>query len=139
MDESVWTGGCLCGAVRYEARGAPKRVGLCHCETCRRNTGSAFFAFAVFSAPQVRRTGELATHRAPTIARRFCPTCGSLVSLEEEADEIDLALGTFDEPHRLMPEYELWVDGRMPWLPSIPGLRRHARNRDEPPLPPAAV
>jgi len=52
MTESVHAGGCLCGAVRYQVAGAPLRVGLCHCETCRRNTGASFGTFAVIRREQ---------------------------------------------------------------------------------------
>ncbi len=45
--ETVRQGGCSCGAVRLEARGELIRVGLCHCLTCRKETGGPFMAFAV--------------------------------------------------------------------------------------------
>src|SRR3546814_6723229 len=52
------TGGCLCGAVRYRTNGPPKRVGVCHCPTCKRQTGSPLPAFAIFAADAVTVTGE---------------------------------------------------------------------------------
>ncbi len=38
------TGGCLCGAVRYEANELPSKGVVCHCHVCQRTTGSAFEA-----------------------------------------------------------------------------------------------
>lgn len=46
MTEIVRRGGCACGAVRYEVRGEPTVVGLCHCADCRRESGSAFLYYA---------------------------------------------------------------------------------------------
>ena len=58
MVEKISIGGCLCGAVRFEAAGEPWRVGLCHCMTCRKESGSVFNAFAIFPAAQVRISGR---------------------------------------------------------------------------------
>ena len=41
-------GGCACGRVRYTVAGEPLRVGLCHCTSCRQESGSAFTAYAVW-------------------------------------------------------------------------------------------
>ena len=43
-----FTGGCRCGKVRFEARGRPYRVGICHCLDCRKHHGALFYAAAVF-------------------------------------------------------------------------------------------
>ena len=51
------TGGCLCGAVRLEARGKPLRVGVCHCLDCRKHHGSLFYAAAVFPEGAVAISG----------------------------------------------------------------------------------
>ena len=52
------TGGCLCGAVRFEVRAQPHRVGLCHCLDCRKQHGAPFGALAIFPAGQVTFTGD---------------------------------------------------------------------------------
>jgi hypothetical protein len=63
--------------------------------------------------------------------RHFCPTCGSAIfERNDTLEEIDLHVGSFDEPGRVAPTYELWAKRREPWLPEIPGLRRYAENRD---------
>ena len=50
------TGGCMCGTVRYEARGEPLFVALCHCASCRHHTGAAVATLAVFDSEQVAFT-----------------------------------------------------------------------------------
>ena len=66
-------GGCACGAIRYRARGEPTRVGICHCNHCRLETGSVFSAFAVYPAEQFDFVGETRDFHN----RHFCPVCGS--------------------------------------------------------------
>ena len=73
---SHYKGGCLCGAVRVVARAEPYRVGLCHCLDCRKHSGSAFQAFAIFPAEHVTVTGATAEYEG----RHFCPRCGSSLS-----------------------------------------------------------
>lgn len=127
--EGSHSGGCLCGAVRYTVSGAPIRVGLCHCETCQKNTGAPYFAFAVFPSGQVTIDGTLEDVFAPKIARQFCPDCGSLIALQDEPGEIDLALGGFDVPPDFSVEYELWVGRRHPWIAPVAGATQHEGHR----------
>jgi hypothetical protein len=127
------TGGCLCGAVRYRATAAPERVGICHCLDCRKTGGSIFAVLAAFPAERVTITGE--TRASPAgrpPARRFCPRCGSpVLSHDEGSGEIEIHVGSFDEPGRVVPGYELWIGRREPWLPEIPGLVRYRHDRPE--------
>jgi hypothetical protein len=125
------SGGCNCGKVRLELRGEPIRVGLCHCLTCRRETGSAFMAFAIWEAGAVTVTGTTASWKDTTDQRHFCPGCGSsLFGTSNEDNEIEVRIGALDEaPSGLAPDYELWVPRREHWLPERPGTAQHARNR----------
>ena len=52
------TGGCNCGKVSFQVEGNPIRVGVCHCEICRKATGSSFNCFAVWSAENVVIVGD---------------------------------------------------------------------------------
>ncbi len=125
------TGGCLCGAVRLRIAGEPYRVGLCHCMTCRRMTGSAFSTFAVFPADAVTVAGETGAFASSGKGRQhFCRACGSPVFWREVgSDEIEVYVGALDEPDVLRPTYELWIGRREGWLPEIPGLIRYRGNR----------
>ncbi len=119
------TGGCLCGALRFVARGAPYRVGLCHCMDCRKSHGSPFHASAIFPETAVTLTGAWATWGD----RSFCPTCGSQV-FAHIADEIGLNLGALDQPSLFRPSYELWTIRREDWLPAFTGMRPYDRDRE---------
>jgi hypothetical protein len=119
-DEILRTGGCACGAVRFETRGEPDRIGLCHCMTCRKAHASAFNPFVVFRRDQVTATGEMrAWESTPGYRRWFCGACGSRVYGEQEG-EYELALGGFDQPGTFAPQYESWVKRREPWLQPLP-------------------
>src|SRR3546814_12341697 len=106
------TGGFLCGAVRYRTNGPPKRVGVCHCPTCKRQTGSPLPAFAIFAADAVTVTGETRGFRtSPNGERRFCPACGSPV-YGDEGDEYAVSVGKLDDTAAVAPTYALRSERR---------------------------
>lgn len=134
------TGRCLCGAVRFAARGEPRWVAHCHCESCRRATSSAVATYAGFSAADVEWTGERpAEYRSsPGVVRRFCRTCGSPMSFEGERwpDEVHLFVPSFDAPETFQPRCHVHVEEQLRWLHLGDGLPRYARTpRDGAPLP----
>jgi hypothetical protein len=121
-------GGCACGAVRFVTRGSPVRAGLCHCLTCRKAHAAAFNPFVVFTRDQVERLGEVQVwESAPGHRREFCPRCGSRLFMIE-GDEVEIAMGSFDDPSLFRPEYEVWVTRRETWLPPL-DVPQHHRNR----------
>ena len=123
MDQ--FTGGCLCGKVRFVASGRPYRVGICHCQDCRKFHGALFHASAVFPQEAVTIEGETRDYAG----RFFCPHCGSSV-FSRSADEIEVNLGSLDAPDQLRPTYELFTIRRESWLPPCPHTRRYLRDRE---------
>ena len=119
------TGGCLCGAVRVRATGAPLRVGLCHCLDCRKHHGALFHASAIFAEDAVQVTGET----GDWAGRHFCPRCGSSV-FSVSPGEVEVHLGSLDEPNRFRPTYELWTIRREAWLPVFDGVEGFERDRE---------
>ena len=120
-----FTGGCLCGRVRFVASGRPWRVGICHCLDCRKHHGALFHAAAIFPADAVAVEGETRSHAG----RFFCPECGSPV-FSRHGEEIGVNLGSLDAPDQLAPTYELWTIRREAWLPPFPLTRHYERDRD---------
>ena len=59
------TGGCLCGAVRYEATGDPIVTGYCHCADCRRNSGAPVVTLVMFEAGQVPASPRASARSTP--------------------------------------------------------------------------
>ncbi len=128
--QGVRHGGCNCGAVRLEVRGEPMRAGLCHCLTCRKETGAPFMAFAVWDQSQVSVAGDTRSWTQTTDHRHFCPSCGSSLFGAHDADsEVEVRLGCFDEaPTDLNPEYELWISRREHWLSLVADAAQHTRS-----------
>jgi hypothetical protein len=120
-----FTGGCLCGKVRFVASGRPYRVGNCHCLDCRKHHGALFATFAIFPEDAVTIEGETGCYAG----RHFCPQCGSSV-FSRSVDEIEVYLGSLDAPNQLMPTYELWTIRRETWLPPFPVKRRFNGDRE---------
>lgn len=127
----IRTGGCNCGQVRFEVEGDPVRVGICHCQVCRKETGSLGNLFAVWRSDKVSVTGETRSWRQSTDNRHFCPRCGSSVfGIVGGADEIEIRVGALDDaPSGLDPAYELWVGRRERWLVPVGGADQHEGNR----------
>lgn len=119
------TGGCRCGNVRFVATGQPWRVGICHCLDCRKHHGALFHASAIFPEQAVIVTGEVRHF----FDRHFCPNCGSPV-FSRSGDEVEVNLGSLDQPDQFVPTYELWTIRRESWLPPFPGMTQYARDRD---------
>ena len=91
MSGVIRQGGCRCGKVRYEVRGEPEKVGLCHCADCRKETGSAFLAYAGWSRDAFSSTGAYRTYEG----RSFCPECGTRLFHLSEA-RAGICIGSLD-------------------------------------------
>ena len=107
------TGGCLCGAVRYEVAGALRDVILCHCAMCRRTHGHVgAYTAAPKPALRVTQARGLRWYVSSAIARRgFCGDCGSTLFWEPvDRDLVSIAAGTLDAPTGLATTLQIHVD-----------------------------
>lgn len=120
MSENKLSGHCYCGAVKFEISGESDWVGHCHCESCRRHTGSVMTTFAGFRLDQVSFTGATpgSFTTADGVTRRFCGNCGSPVSYEYTGrpQEIHLQLGLFDDLEALVPQDHSFLEEKPGWL-----------------------
>ena len=106
-------GRCLCGAITFELSGEPLWVAHCHCESCRRQTGSIPATFVGYQADQVNynNTEPAEFESSPQIFRGFCANCGSAIHYRPQQDEeIHLYLGVFDDPSRYRAERHVFYD-----------------------------
>ena len=120
------TGGCLCGAVRYEASEPPFWAGHCHCQNCRKHTGAAFATDAMFRSDELSWKGDEPTYykSSEMCERGFCPTCGSTVSARyfSEPDIVIIAAGTLDDANQIEPTLHAFVSRRVNWIKLNDGL-----------------
>ena len=119
------TGGCMCGAVRYEAIGEPLHIGYCHCRSCRHHTGAPAVAVVVFEADKVRFTqGDRSIYNSsPGIGRGFCGQCGTTLTWEGHGS-ISLQIGTLDDPDDHVPTLHWFYEERIPWFDVASDLPR---------------
>ena len=113
------TGGCQCGRVRYTARIEGDEAYLCHCRMCRRATGGVSIAFRNVKRADVSWTTEPDHYASSPIARRgFCSACGTPLTFEYEGSpDMDLTIGSFDDPSRFVPVHNFAIDTALPaWL-----------------------
>ena len=117
-----YTGGCLCGALRYEADGEPRTTGHCYCEDCRKASGSGFIPFMGFPSSAVRFSGETRmfvskSARGGDAVRNSCPVCSSLVFGGQvgKDDSFTIYAGSLDDPSSFRPKIAIFVRNRPPW------------------------
>jgi len=94
------SGGCLCGAVRYEVRGPLRPVVMCHCTQCARVTGHVMAATAARHGDfRLVSEGGLGWYASSAEARRgFCTRCGSTLFWQGNGrDYVSIAAGTLDD------------------------------------------
>ena len=123
------TGGCQCGRIRYTVAVEDDAAYPCHCRMCQRATGGVFAAWKEVARAAVRwDTQEPERFVSSPIARRgFCAACGTSLTYEADGfDEMDLAVGSFDEPFGLRPVKQMGVESRhAAWadMRALPGTR----------------
>ena len=117
-----YTGGCLCGALRYEAKGEPLFAGHCYCADCRKASGSGFVPFMGFSSSAVVFSGQTRIFRSKAAnggdaVRNFCPICGSLVFGGEvgKDDSHTIYAGSLDDPSSFRPTIAIFTRNRPIW------------------------
>jgi len=129
----IRTGGCLCGAVRYQSEGEPLFSLLCHCRDCQRASGTAFVA-----AMRVPADGFRITRGAPrryssrsdagnAVSRYFCGDCGSplYIQVASRPDIVGLRVGTLDDPSEFRPEANIFIKSAQPWDRLDPALPQY--------------
>jgi hypothetical protein len=131
------SGRCLCGQVRYEYAGPVGPANYCHCEDCRRCTGSAFNIGVRFEAAALRMLGAAPkgfTKRGDSggeLTRHFCSECGSPIftASPKHPEFVYVKAGTLDDPSLVQPASQIWLDSSVPWGRIAPELTSYAKGR----------
>jgi hypothetical protein len=128
----ILTGGCLCGAVRYELTQAPVWAHNCHCSRCRKSTGAAFASnlFIPLDALRYRQGEERLRSFRPPDAERFthvfCERCGSPLPFRNEARGLaGVPMGSLDGDPGGAPQAHIFVASKAPWFEIADRLPQH--------------
>jgi hypothetical protein len=120
--EAPLRGGCLCGAVRFEARAPFTSARYCHCHRCQHRTGAAWAASARIDTAdfEVTSGADLIRSWQPEdgMPKAFCADCGGhLFSGSLDGDFVSVRLGAVDGDPGIRPEFHQWVSSAAPWEP----------------------
>ncbi len=115
----AWTGGCLCGAVRFEVTERPFMDAYCHCKMCQRWSGSVLTSWAGFKNNEFRCTkGQIKFYKSSEFTERgFCADCGSsLVQRGLKGDWFSVSTGSFDHSEDFPPREHCGIESQVSWL-----------------------
>jgi len=132
------TGGCACGAIRYECTAEPVVSVHCQCRDCQRFSGTGHLSIMIVPKAAVTLTGEPTFYETVgdsghAVDRGFCPRCGSPVVGRYAGfpDAVGLAAGCLDDPARFQPSVVIYSRSAIPWDVMDPALPTVAK------MPPA--
>jgi hypothetical protein len=117
------TGGCGCGAIRFEVSAPLVAAVYCHCKRCQRRTGSAFAASGRVEPGSFRIVSgeQLVSTWAPEegFEKAFCSACGSALYAQnpQDRDVLAVRLGAFDDDPGIRPSAHQFVDYAAAWEP----------------------
>ena len=118
-------GGCQCGELRYEVSCPLTDPVVCHCRMCQKAFGNFGAVLASVSPAQFRWTrGTPGTFRSSSmVTRGFCHDCGTPMFMHEDDGDIDLAVGTLDNPNLIPPlTRQSAVASRVSWFATMHSL-----------------
>jgi hypothetical protein len=117
----MYTGGCLCGAVRFEIHGGLRNIVYCHCSQCRKAQGSAFAANGIVDSKRfriVRGEDRLTAYEStPGQFKYFCSLCGSPIMSTRPAvpEQVRVRLGTIESDITERPQAHIFVSSKARW------------------------
>lgn len=129
------TGGCLCGAIRYEVNGDPVRVANCHCDDCRKATGSSFATNAFFKEDDITvlqgepKSFQHTADSGNTMTKQFCGDCGSqLFGMGSGRPGIkNIKVGTIDDASSIRPQVNVFASKALPFTILSEDTENHER------------
>jgi hypothetical protein len=130
-----FTGGCLCGAVRYEFTADPVNIAHCFCTDCQKSSGTQMSTNLLVPTESVKVTkGKLAQYAkagdsGKTVTRFFCSACGSTLWSEGEAVPglRIIKAGSLDDSSWVKPGAGIFMDSAPPWAALPQGVATFAR------------
>jgi hypothetical protein len=139
-----FTGGCACGAIRYEGSAAPIAVLNCHCRDCQRSSGTGHSTVAVVPADSLRvlkgspRKHVTKADSGNDVRREFCADCGTPLFAGGGIPShlVAIKVGSLDDPSGFAPMLDIWTQSAQPWDVMNPALPKVPKNIEAPPPSP---
>jgi hypothetical protein len=118
-----FSGGCVCGAVRYECAAEPMAVAHCYCTDCQKTSGGQMSTNLLVPKPAFKvvkgqsTTYDTTADSGNTVTRHFCGKCGSSLWSVPNAipDLLVIKAGSLDDPSWLKPAMSIYCDSAQPW------------------------
>lgn len=129
--EPEYSGGCQCGAVRFEVRGELTDSSICHCRMCQKAFGAYYAPLVSVRGAQFAWTrGEPTYYSSSNLVRRgFCNQCGTPLTYEAP-DGMALAAGAFDQPERVPPVLQHGVERKVGFVDALAALPAQRTEED---------
>jgi hypothetical protein len=133
-----FSGGCLCGAVRYVGKGKPELTFYCHCVDCQKESGGAFSVEIYLERNVVTIEGDTVEYDVEgetgnRVTREFCAVCGCPLFLVSDGypEHICIKAGSLDDASWLTPEMHIYTASKLPWLQINDGLPQFEGDMEE--------
>ena len=127
------TGGCFCGAIRFQVKAQPINQYYCHCSICRRYSGSPLTASATFpySSFDLVSGEPHCFNTSPGYERMTCSVCGSLFGgrTNSEPKIAAIRMGSLDDHDAFTPKMHLYTSSQVSWLNIVDDLPRYSEGR----------
>jgi hypothetical protein len=126
------TGGCACGAIRYQFTGEPLASLLCHCRDCQRESGGAYSPILIVPTSTFAvtrgtpRCFDVIADNGNTATRAFCAACGSAL-FGAGPDTTNIRAGSLDDPSWFRPTMDIYTASAQPWDLMSPDLPKIVR------------
>ncbi|MCJ8170488.1 GFA family protein [Atopomonas sediminilitoris] len=128
---ALLTGGCHCGALRYQLDAPLDDCAHCHCSDCRKTSGGIVTTWLTVPAHSFTwLTGAPACYQSsPSCTRHFCAQCGCLISLAtgKAPEALDVTVASLDEPEQAPAHRHVWASSHLNWLYLDPQLPAEAQ------------
>ena len=130
-----FSGGCMCGAIRYVSARAPIAMLNCHCRDCQRSSGAPFASGVIVMVSDTEITGTPKTFSvragSGTLATRsFCPDCGAPLFTHSETSPgvMSIRFSTLDDQVEFQPTLDIWTSSAQPWVCLSQKIRRYPQS-----------
>jgi hypothetical protein len=132
MTDTIHTGGCQCGAIRFRVTGTPKDASICHCRMCQKAFGAYYAPLVSVRGAKLEWTrGERKMFRSSNfVSRGFCADCGTPLTYEAP-DGMAIAAGAFDDPAALPPVIQWGTEAKVGFVDGLHGLPGQRTEEDQ--------